>query len=159
MIKKIFYIRRKVNGIVAVSLDGLRRGEGEISSFVYSLSSSVSREEESTLRNAVLSDIDRELSLYIQDRSYVKRLLISAVVFLSVYFFCSFVIRDPIPMADELVAASLAAVFTWIMIRRKDYRRTLISEERKRYEKALSDADFLYESEVRYVEDMWAFIY
>ncbi len=153
MIRKIFYIRRKGNGIVAVSLDGLRRGEWEISSFVYSLSSSVSKEEESTLRNAVLSDIDRELSLYIQDRSYVKRLLISAVVFLSVYFFCSFVIRDPIPMADELAAASIAAIFAWLLLRRKDYRRALISEERKRYEKALFDADFSYESEVRYIEE------
>lgn len=153
MIKKVFYIRRKENGIVAVSLDGLKRGEGNIDGFVYSLSSSVSREEEASLRNSVLSDIDRELSLYIQERSYIKRLLVSALVFLSVYFFCSFVIRDPIPMADELIAASISAVFAWLLLRRKDYRRALVSEDRKRYEKALFDADFSYESEIRYAEE------
>ncbi len=155
MIRKVFYIRRKARPepLIIASLDGMRNGEGSADGFIYSLSSSVSAVEEANARRILLERIDRELSIYMQNRSYVRRFLISSLVFLAVYFFCSFVIRDPLPIADELIAGLAAAVFSWMIMKKRDYRSIIVSNERGQYCKALEEAEFSYESGVRDIEE------
>lgn len=155
MIRTVFIIRRKIanTSLVFASLEGLRSGDGKIDGFVYSLSSSISREEEISARDAILADIDKELSLYMQDKSYIKRLLISAAVFLAVYFLCAFVIRDPIPMIDEIIAGLAAAICSWFMMKRNDSNRVIVGSDRAFYKKALDEAEFTYTSDTRDIEE------
>lgn len=158
MIRHIYYIRRDDKPLLFVNLDNLKKGEGSVDKFVYKLSSSISREEERIARDAVLSSIERDLSLYIQDKSYIKRLLLTALLFIISYFFLSFVVRDPIPMIDELIISSVVALFVWMMAKKHDYESVLVGSDRENYRRALEEAEFEYTSEVQNVEEYIAML-
>lgn len=62
---------------------------------------------------SLYGDIDHSVEKWIMDKRYVPRLLVSALGFLACYFFCSLVIRDPIPMIDELLVSAVVTVLIW----------------------------------------------
>lgn len=76
--------------------------------------------------------IDFSVDRWIQNKQYVPRLLVCAVVFTVAYFFFSLVIRDPIPMLDELVISSALTIFCWTFLSKRDTRSSVA--QRRRYE-------------------------
>jgi L-lactate permease len=75
--------------------------------------------------------IDFSVDRWIQDKQYVPRLLISAVVFTISYFIFSLAVRDPIPMIDELIISSGLAFVTWRSLTRRDSRSTVAQHRRQ----------------------------
>jgi len=62
------------------------------------------------------------------DRWFPERFILAALSFLLAYFFFSYVIRDPIPVIDELVLAFLAGILTFRgLARRYDAREEVVS--------------------------------
>jgi hypothetical protein len=58
------------------------------------------------------------------------RFLFCAGVFFVAYFFASFVIRDPLPMIDELLIGLAAAAITWLLIGRRFLSSRAAEEKR-----------------------------
>src|SRR5690554_7341348 len=81
---------------------------------------------------SLFSQIDFAVDRWIQDKRYVPRLLISALVFMLSYLFFSLVVRDPIPMIDELLISSALTIFLWVTLSRRDTRSVLAQQNRQR---------------------------
>lgn len=79
---------------------------------------------------SLYNTIDYSVDRWIQDKQYVPRLLVSAVVFTISYFIFSLAVRDPIPMIDELVISSVLAIVTWRAIARRDSRSAVAQHRR-----------------------------
>jgi hypothetical protein len=79
---------------------------------------------------SLYASIDFAVDRWIQDKQYIPRLLVSALVFLVMYFFLSLVIRDPIPMVDELVISSALTIGTWVFLARRDTRSSVALKRR-----------------------------
>ena len=88
------------------------------------------------------TQIDRGVDRWIQDARYVPRLVISAAVFLVVYFLFSFAIRDPIPMIDELIIATASAIGTATFISRRDKKSDMAMKRRLELKQNASRGDF-----------------
>lgn len=88
---------------------------------------------------ALYNTIDYSVDRWIQDKQYVPRLLVSAVVFTISYFIFSLAVRDPIPMVDELVISSALAVVTWRTIARRDSRSAVAQHRRHELKVGASD--------------------
>ncbi len=80
----------------------------------------------------LFSQIDFAVDRWIQDKRYVPRLLFSALAFMVSYLFFSLVVRDPLPMIDELLISSGWAIVVWITLSRRDTRSILAQENRQR---------------------------
>jgi hypothetical protein len=81
---------------------------------------------------SLFSQIDFAVDRWIQDKRYVPRLLFSALAFMVSYLFFSLVVRDPLPMIDELLISSGWAIVVWITLSRRDTRSILAQENRQR---------------------------
>ncbi|MFA5570001.1 MAG: hypothetical protein ACOX0W_01020 [Sphaerochaetaceae bacterium] len=73
---------------------------------------------------------DKGVDYWIQERRYIPRLLITAFIFLILYVFFSLVVRDPIPMVDELIIATVGSLVSWRYLASKD-RKSEIAERRR----------------------------
>ncbi len=76
------------------------------------------------------AQIDTAVNRWISDKRYIPRLLVAAVVFLGVYFIGSLVVRDPIPIIDELLIASAISVVAWIFMARRERTAGLAMKRR-----------------------------
>ncbi|HUV08976.1 MAG TPA: hypothetical protein VMX75_14685 [Spirochaetia bacterium] len=80
------------------------------------------------------NDFYRTIELFVRnwvfDVRFIPKFLISAAVFLVVYFFLSFVIRDPLPFVDEIVGSIVAAFVTYFLMGRRDIRSDMASRKR-----------------------------
>ena len=81
---------------------------------------------------ALYSAIDFSVDRWIQNKQYVPRLLVTALIFTASYFFFSLVIRDPLPMLDELAISFGLAIFSWSVLAKRDTRSSVA--QRRRYE-------------------------
>ena len=74
-------------------------------------------------RNVLYRIVEESVNNWITESRFIPRFIISAAVFLFVYFFLSFVIRDPLPMIDEIAAGIGAAVLSYFLLGTK-YKKT-----------------------------------
>lgn len=86
--------------------------------------------------------IDYSVDRWIQDKQYVPRLLICAIVFTATYFLMSLGIRDPIPMVDELVGSTALSIFCWAAMAKRDTRSSLAQKKRYELKKNASHPDY-----------------
>ncbi|WP_053335649.1 hypothetical protein [Salinispira pacifica] len=71
------------------------------------------------VRNTLYGEVDREVREWMAEHRFIPRFLLSLGVFFVVFFMLSFAIRDMIPLVDELLVASAAAVTTYLVMDRK----------------------------------------
>lgn len=88
------------------------------------------QQDEATVQ--LYSAIDFSVDRWVQNKQYIPRLLVSAVVFTIAYFILSLAIRDPIPMVDEILISTALTIFTWRSLARRDTRSSIA--QRRRYE-------------------------
>ena len=74
-------------------------------------------------RNNLYRIVEDSVNSWIIESRFIPRFLISAAVFLFAYFFFSFVIRDPVPVIDEIILGVISAVICYVLLGRK-YKRT-----------------------------------
>ena len=88
------------------------------------------------------TQIDRGVDRWIQDKRYVPRLLLSALVFLIVYFFFSLAVRDPLPMIDELLIAFGCSIALWYALGKRDKKGELAMKRRMVLKQHASRSEF-----------------
>ncbi|MDC7125121.1 MAG: hypothetical protein PQJ46_06120 [Spirochaetales bacterium] len=72
------------------------------------------------LRNELYRLVEDSVKEWIAEKKFIPRFLISSAVFLIVYFLMSFIIRDPLPMVDELVGGIVSAVICYFFLMKRD---------------------------------------
>lgn len=117
---RVYVLKRRKDLLILSSLGRISDPEDIDRLIIHSASNLLDEESDDRLRAELLYQGQKAVSHAIQNRHYIPRLLLSALVFLLVYFFLSLAVRDPIPMADELVAALAAAVLLWVLLRQRD---------------------------------------
>lgn len=75
------------------------------------------------LRSRLQAALDSGARADALDRGFALRLAVASGVFIVLYLFLGIVIRDPVPLVDELLVAGLGAVASWFWLE----RRTLAS--------------------------------
>ncbi|MGE0075349.1 MAG: hypothetical protein AB7S52_08990 [Sphaerochaetaceae bacterium] len=88
------------------------------------------------------TQIDHGVDRWIQDARYIPRLLVSSAVFLTVYFFFSLAVRDPIPMVDELVLAIVASFLAAYALSKRDKKGELAMKRRLELKQNASRCDY-----------------
>ena len=157
---RAYYIRRRGEPLILSSLlyaeaDGLCDDE----SMVWISSGLIRREEEEDASKVIYREADDVVSLWIQNRRYIPRLVISAVVFLFSYFFFTLVIRDPIPMIDEILIGLLLATLAWIWLSRLDEKSSMAEAKREVLYNAIENASFEYSDDIKVCEEYYESLY
>ena len=104
-------------------------------------------------RNDLYFKTEQAVKLWISEKRFIPKFLISSVVFLISYLFMSFVIRDPIPMLDEILIATGISIFIYIVLSKKDLRSHLSSKERIRLRAKIDSILFEENVFVKNIED------
>lgn len=82
------------------------------------------------LRNNMYRRIEEDVRDWIAEKRFMPRFLSGAAVFLVTYLVLSLVVRDPIPMVDELLVATGASLGTYFVLGRRDMRSEEASKRR-----------------------------
>jgi hypothetical protein len=102
---------------------------------------------------ALFADIDWSVETWIMEKRYVPRLLLTAGVFLLVYFFGALAVRDPIPMVDELVVSLVVSILFWRFLSRRDVASALARKEKNELKEKASSATVVIDSTLIVVEN------
>ncbi len=68
------------------------------------------------LRNELYRRIDADVRTWIGEQRFIPRFLISAAAFLLSFLFMSLVIRDPVPVVDELLISGAIATVVFLVV-------------------------------------------
>ncbi len=96
-------------------------------------------------RNTLYRIVEESVNNWITESRFIPRFLSSAAFFLLVYFFLSFVIRDPIPMIDEIAGGIAAAVLLYLFLGRK-YKKTGTASKLRAHYRGIIDRIIFRES-------------
>lgn len=73
-------------------------------------------------RNDLYRMIEGAVKNWVMETRFIPRFLLSASVFLLAYLFLAFVIRDPIPVIDEILIGGGLAIVAYFLLGRRDQR-------------------------------------
>jgi hypothetical protein len=104
------------------------------------------------LRNDLYRRAETAIKLWITDVRFIPRFLISSAVFLGVYFFMSYVIRDPLPLIDEVIGASGGAAAVYIFLGRKYLNSEAVVQKRIELRTAIDGVSFTESEMLKKVE-------
>lgn len=151
-----YLIKMKHYDLVVSGLDQANVNPEDIARLRIHSANMIDNETRDGVDTYLLSKGEVTVSHFLQDKHYIPRLLISAGVFLIVYLFMSLVVRDPIPMVDELIIAGLLSVLSFLGLSKRDVR--LARESKLLYDlrKEISSAEVIQEE---WIEKMEEYIY
>ena len=154
---KIFCIRRNEGIMPIVDFKSIFEGGNlSVPSSSYVLASMMTRDEEKDVSASVISGLEKRVNYYIQDKHYLWRLFASAGVFLILYLFMSLAIRDPLPMLDEILIASVGAFITWILIAKHDTNARFAIKTKNEWRDSVIAADLEYSNTMEFVDEYMA---
>jgi hypothetical protein len=104
-------------------------------------------------RNELYRQIESGVRSWVSDLRFIPKFLITAGVFVVVYFFMSFVIRDPLPVIDELAIAFGLAVAAFFLLGRRDLNSRQATEKRLALRVIVDKITFRESQFVRQVEE------
>ncbi len=82
------------------------------------------------LRNELYRRIEHDVRDWSNERRFIPRFLIAAALFLVVYLFMALVIRDPLPIVDEILIGLAVGAFGFIVAGRKFEQSRAASQRR-----------------------------
>ncbi len=107
-----------------------------------------------TIQYRLYSAIDYAVDSWIQELKYIPRLINSAIAFLVTYFFFSFVVRDPIPVVDEMLLAGGAAVGVYLWTAAKNRKSDLAMKRRLELKNLIDDAEYTTDESLGEYEEL-----
>ncbi len=81
-------------------------------------------------RNDLYRMIEAGVRLWMNDVRFIPKFLLSTGAFLVTYLFMSYVVRDPVPVIDELVVGLAAGVTSYLLLGRRDMASTAATRKR-----------------------------
>jgi hypothetical protein len=71
-------------------------------------------------RNELYRQVEQGVRHWLADRRFIPKFLIASGAFVAAYLFFSIVVRDPLPVIDEIVLGLVAAVAAFVILGRRD---------------------------------------
>jgi hypothetical protein len=71
------------------------------------------------LRNELYRMVEAAVKQWIMEKRFIPRFLLSSALFMVLYFFLSLVVRDPLPMIDELLISLAASIGLYFFLSRR----------------------------------------
>ncbi len=81
-------------------------------------------------RNELYRIIERDVKEWISEIRFLPRFLIASAVFVLAYLFFALVVRDPLPVIDEIGLALGGAIVTYLFVGKRDLRSGAASKRR-----------------------------
>jgi hypothetical protein len=103
-------------------------------------------------RNELYRLIEQEVKGWISDARFIPRFVISAAIFLVAYLFLSFVIRDPIPVLDELAISAGLSIAAYLLLGRRDLKSDAALKRRIAERSAVDRIEFTESEFLKRVE-------
>ncbi|MFW6212978.1 MAG: hypothetical protein ACOC8L_08755 [Spirochaetota bacterium] len=107
-------------------------------------------------RNELYRLVEQEVKSWVADSRFIPRFVISAGIFLLLYLFLGFVIRDPLPIIDEIAIALGGSILAYILLGRKDMQSEAALKRRIELRKKVDTVVFSESAFVRRVEEVLA---
>lgn len=138
---KVFFLRRRRDPLTLSDFDRAK-GEGlnEVKEIEIFNSGLLTIDEKDDLNRKLKSDARYQIQRFSQDSHYFFRLIVSAAVFLLIYLFMSLVIRDPLPMIDELLFSSAGAIICWVFLSKMSAQSSLAEKYKLELYKMIEEA-------------------
>lgn len=103
-------------------------------------------------RNELYREIETSVKRWLADIRFIPKFLISAAVFIITYFFLSFVIRDPVPLIDEIAISLGVSVVLYYLLSRRDISSEKATKKRLVLRSAVDKITFRQSPFVQQVE-------
>ncbi|MBF9017677.1 MULTISPECIES: hypothetical protein [unclassified Oceanispirochaeta] len=100
--------------------------------------SGLNEEDNSFIKTEMKAGIETAVNNWINDSRFIIHLLMAAGVFLVSFYFLSYVIRDPLPMVDEIVLSLLLAALAWYRLKNQEYQSEKVIHKKVELEQELS---------------------
>lgn len=104
-------------------------------------------------RNELYRIVENKVNAWIAEVRFIPKFLISAGIFLATYFILAFVIRDPLPVIDELAIGLGVSIGAFFLLGRRDRRSDMSLKKRVSLRSAVDRIIFKADPFVREVED------
>jgi hypothetical protein len=104
------------------------------------------------LKNDLYRMVEMGVKKWVSDVRFIPKFIISAVIFVVVYFFLSIVIPDPIPVIDEVGIGLAIALVTYFLLGRRDIKSNLAGKRRLTLRTAVDRIVFLESPFVKSIE-------
>lgn len=105
------------------------------------------------LRNELYRLIELGVKNWMSDVRFIPKFLIASLVFVVVYFFMSYVVRDPLPVIDEVAIGLGAAIAAFLLQGRRDLASKAASKKRVELRVVVDRAVFRESDFVKRVEE------
>lgn len=105
-------------------------------------------------RNDLYRLIEESVRGWVAERRFVPRFIVSAGVFLLSYLFLSFVVRDPIPMVDEVLVGVGIAFVAYLVMSKRDQRSNLALKKRVELRTAVDRIVFSEDRFLKQIEEL-----
>lgn len=105
------------------------------------------------LRNELYRLIELGVKNWLSDVRFIPKFLISALVFVVVYFLMSYVVRDPLPVIDEVAIGLGAAIAAFLLLGRRDLASKDATRKRMELRVVVDKAVFRESNFVKRVEE------
>ncbi len=155
--KPFFCLQRTTYGNVILLTPFLQKKEvidWDNEGIVVEVSSSADASLKETIQYRLYSAIDFAVDSWIQELKYIPRLINSAATFLVVYFFLSLVVRDPIPIIDEMVGSIAASIGVYLWTASKNRKSELAMKKRTEMKNLVDACTYRTEEDLRVYEDL-----
>jgi hypothetical protein len=106
------------------------------------------------IRTYLYSVMEKSFRHHLLDKGYIGRIVLTALAFLGIYLFASIVIRDPVPLLDELLLAGLAAGLVYFGLERRTLGSSHFVDTLVTFRKAI-DSTMFTESRVVDLVEAW----
>lgn len=105
-------------------------------------------------RNDLYRLIETSVKSWISDIRFIPRFILSAGAFLVIYLFTSFVIRDPVPMIDELALSLGGSIALFYMLAKRDQNSEKASKKRLELRILIDKIVFEEDPFIKEIEDV-----
>ncbi len=104
-------------------------------------------------RNELYRIVENKVNSWISEVRFIPKFLISAGVFLATYFILAFIVRDPLPVIDELAIGLGVSIGAFFLLGRRDRRSDMSLKKRVSLRSAVDRIVFKADPFVGEVED------
>ncbi|MFP4363350.1 MAG: hypothetical protein ACLFR1_05725 [Spirochaetia bacterium] len=103
-------------------------------------------------RNQLYRMVEQSVKNWVTEIKFIPRFLLSSLVFLVVYFFLSYIIRDPIPLLDEIAISLGGSLLTYFLLGKRDAKSDLSMKKRVKLRAAVDKIVFIESEFVKKME-------
>jgi hypothetical protein len=99
----------------------------------------LAEEDLRSIKTSLKISIERGVNRWISDSRFLLHCVMAAGVFLVSYYFLSYVVRDPLPLVDEIILSLLLGILAYFRLNNQEYKSERAVGRKLELEQSLAD--------------------